>query len=169
MGGILAGAAVLIGLVLIVVARREPKPPPPAPVTAAPATAPRPPAAAAPGSTPSASAPGPLDAAEPDLRQAVETVLASYGRALETADADALARARPDLSAEDRGRLIAAFTGALNAATDLRVLDVQARGDLAVVSVLRTDVIVGGQGAPHDPTEETLRFWRRRGEWMLVR
>ena len=79
------------------------------------------------------------------------------------------AQARPDLAADERAKLIAAFTGALNAATDLRVLDVKTRGDLAVVTVLRTDVIVGGPGAPRDPTEEALRFWRRRGEWVLVR
>ena len=136
--------------------------------TAAPVT--RPTAAGAPShAAPDPQRPGPLEAADPGLRQAVEAVLAAYGRALETADAAALAEARPDLSAEERTRLVAAFTGAINAATDLRVLDIKARGDLAVVTVLRTDVIVGGTGGPRDPTEETLRFWRRRGEWVLVR
>jgi hypothetical protein len=96
-------------------------------------------------------------------------VLASYGRALETADAEALALARPDLGAEDRARRIAPFTGALNAATDLRVLDIKRQGDFATVSVLRTDVIVGGPDGPRDPAEETIRFWRRRGVWVLVR
>jgi tetratricopeptide (TPR) repeat protein len=170
MGAILAGAAILIGVLLMVVARREPRQAAPPAVAAARPTTPGPPAAPAnAGPASSSQVLGPLDTAEPGLRHAVEDVLAAYGRALETADADALAQARPDLAPEDRARLITAFTGALNAATDLRVLDVKARGDLAVVSVLRTDVIVGGPGAPRDPTEETLRFWRRRGEWMLVR
>ena len=166
MGAILAGAAVLLVVAGIVVSRRAPQKPP-APVAAPTAAAPAPTQPAAPAT--GTQLPGPLDAADPALRQSIEAVLASYGRALETADAGLLAQARPDLSAEDRARLIAAFTGAINAATDLRVLDVQARGDLATVSVLRTDVIVGGTGGPRDPTEETLRFWRRRGEWLLVR
>lgn len=166
MGAILAGAAVLIGLFLFVVARRQPEAP--APTVAAPVT--RPTAPAEPSSAaPATQLPGPMDAADADLRRSIEAVLAAYGRALETADAAALAEARPDLSAEERARLIAPFTGAINAATDLRVLDIKARGDLAVVTLLRTDVIVGGPGGTRDPTEETLRFWRRRGEWMLVR
>jgi tetratricopeptide (TPR) repeat protein len=166
-GAILAGAAILIGAVLFVVARRPRQAPAPT-MAAAPVT--RPTAPGAPSrAAPDPQLPGPLDAAEPALRQGVDAVLGAYGRALETADAAALAEARPDLGAEERARLIAAFTGALNAATDLRVLDVKTRGDLAVVTVLRTDVIVGGPGGPRDPTEETLRFWRRRGEWVLVR
>jgi tetratricopeptide (TPR) repeat protein len=168
MGAILAGAAILVGVILIAVVRRGPQPP--APTPAAPVTAARGPVAPSRATpAPAASLAGPLDAADAGLRQTVETILAAYARALETADADALARVRPDLGAEERARLIAAFTGALNAATDLRVLDVKQQGDLATVSVLRTDVIVGGSGAPRDPTEETLRFWRRRGEWLLVR
>jgi tetratricopeptide (TPR) repeat protein len=112
---------------------------------------------------------GPLATADPELRQAVENVLTTYARALESADAALLAPARPDLTAEERDRLIAPFVGAVNAATDLRVLDIKTRGDLATIVVLRTDVIVGGPSGAHDPTEETLHFWRRRGEWMLVR
>jgi tetratricopeptide (TPR) repeat protein len=167
MGAILAGAAVLIAVVMLVVTRRPRQAPAPT-VATAPAARPATPAAR-PNGAPTTQLPGPLDAADPDLRQAIEAVLSAYARALETADAAALATARPDLTAEEGARLIAAFTGALNAATDLRVLDVKARGDLAVVTVLRTDVIVGGAGGPRDPTEETLRFWRRRGEWVLVR
>lgn len=168
MGTVLAGAAVLIAVILLLVTRRPREAPAP-PVAAAPVTRPATPAARS-NAAPATQLPGPLDATEPDLRRAIEAVLAAYGRALETADATALAAARPDLTAEEQARLIAAFAGAINAATDLRVLDVKARGDLAVVTVLRTDVIVGGAGSgPRDPTEETLRFWRRRGEWMLVR
>jgi hypothetical protein len=112
---------------------------------------------------------GPLATADPDLRQAVEAMLANYARALETTDAALLAQARTDLTAEERAALLAPFTGAVNAATDLRVLDVKTRGDLAVLQVLRTDVIVGGPSGSHEPTEETLHFWRRRDGWMLVR
>jgi tetratricopeptide (TPR) repeat protein len=127
-----------------------------------------PPAATAPA-PPTSLAPGPLEAADPALRRGVETVLASYARALETADAGLLAQARPDLAPDARARLLAPFAGAINAATDLRVLDIQTRGDLAVVTLLRTEIIVGGRTSPRDPTEETLRFRRRGGQWLLVR
>lgn len=167
--GLIVGAAALVAIGAIALARRGQRPQP-TPAVAAPVAAPT--LAAAPTTAPPAptgQAPGPLDTADPELRRAVETVLAAYGRALETADAALLAEARPDLGTDERARLIAPFTGALNAASDLRVLDVKTRGDFGVVTVLRTDVIVGGQGPPRDPTEETLRFWRRRGEWVLVR
>jgi tetratricopeptide (TPR) repeat protein len=166
-GVILGGAVVLLGVAVIAMTRRGPGPA--APVAAS-ASAPNPSSArrdAGPTAGPVVG--GPLAAADPDLRQAVETMLANYERALETADPALLAQARPDLTAEERAALLAPFTGAVNAATDLRVLDVKSRGDLAVIQVLRTDVIVGGPSAAHDPTEETLHLWRRRDGWMLVR
>ena len=52
--------------------------------------------------------------------------------------------------------------------TDLRVLDVIPSRGAVVVPVLRTDVIVGGRGAPTAPVEETLRFERRDGVWRLA-
>jgi hypothetical protein len=98
----------------------------------------------------------------------VETTLAAYARALESQDAELLARARPDLTAAERERLLAPFRGAVNVATDLRVLDVIPSRGLVVVPVLRTDVIIGGRGAPASPVEETLRFERRDGGWRLA-
>jgi hypothetical protein len=104
-----------------------------------------------------------------DLRRAVEERLAAYGRALETADDGLLARVRPDLTPLQRSQVLAPFVGALNAASDLRVVDVIARGDEVLVSVSRTDIIVleGGKGGTGRPIEERLRFQRRDGEWVL--
>jgi hypothetical protein len=113
------------------------------------------------------AAPGPLDGVDGDLRHAVETTLAAYAQALERVDAGLLARARPDLTSAQRERRLAPFVGALNAATDVRVLDVALRGEEAVVAVLCTDVILGGPGPSGPPFEETLRFTRRRGTWAL--
>jgi len=158
---ILGGALLLFASVFLLVSLGGHAPAPrPSPAAAeAPAEAPPP---------PKPSEPGPLDALEPALRAAVEAVLADYGRALETADAALLGRARPDLSAEARAERLAPFRGALNAATDLRVVDVTQRGSLIHVAVLRTDVIVGGHATgPTAPVEEVLRFERRGAQWRL--
>jgi hypothetical protein len=126
-----------------------------------------PPATSAPVTTLERAEPsGPLALAPPELRPVIDTTLAAYGRALETLDGDALARARPDLTPADRDRLLEPLQGALNAATDLRVLDVTMDGERAAVSVLRTDVVVGGRGS-RPPVEETLHFERRGGSWAL--
>jgi tetratricopeptide (TPR) repeat protein len=159
---VLGSAALMIGLLVALTSRPSGGPVPRATQ-----------AAIVPGSTapaPSGTPPpaGPLAAADPEVRQAVETTLAAYARALESQDATLLAQARPDLTAAERERLLAPFRGAVNVATDLRVLDVIPSRGLMVVPVLRTDVIVGGRSAPTAPVEETLRFERRDGAWRLA-
>ena len=135
---------------------------PAAPVTMAAAAAP---ALASPAAEP--EPPGPLRNVDPELRRAIQETLAAYGRAIERVDPEALALARPDLSADQRARILERFRGALNVATDLRVLDVTASGDGFVVAVLRTDVVVGGRGDAGPPVEETLRFDRSGAGWAL--
>lgn len=134
---------------------------PPPPPARTPSTAAAPPAQA------QKEAPGPLTGVEPDLRQAIESALAAYARALESADGSLLAQARPDLSAEGRERVLAPFRGALNAATEMRILNVATQGDEAEVTLLRSDVIIGGGGTDGAPVEETLRFRRQGGAWAL--
>jgi len=159
---VLASAALVIGLLAVLTTR----PPKRAVSSAAPAAASAAPRVTGPSTTPPPI--GPLAAADPDVREAVETTLAAYARALETQDAVLLSRARPDLTGAERERLLAPFRGAINVATDLRVLDVIPSRGAVVVPVLRTDVIVGGRGAPTAPVEETLRFERRDGAWRLA-
>lgn len=123
------------------------------------------PAATAP---PAAALDGPLAQADPALREAIVSSIEAYTQALEGGDAKALAAARPDLSAEGQQARLAPFLGALNAATDVRVLDVALTGDTARITILSTDVIIGGRGAAPAPSEETLDFERRRGVWELA-
>jgi len=154
------GALILVVLVLIAVSGQRA----PARVSSLPAAP-----VAQPTTEPETpEAPGPLDAIEPGLRAAIEASLARYARALESADASQLATARPDLSPEARERRLQPFRGALNAATDLRVLEVTTAGDRASVHLLATDVVVGGSGAPQSSREETLRFERTAAGWALL-
>ena len=126
-------------------------------------------AAASAVETPQEPLQGPLARVDAGLGRAIQDTLVAYARALESGDARLLSQVRPDLSEGQRAGLLEPFTGALNAASDLRVLDVTARGGDVVVSVLRTDIIVreGGQGSSGRPVEETLRFQRRGAAWVL--
>ena len=155
---VLGGAAAVLGIVLAVAGRsgRIVAPPPSEPSAALQASA-----------APETTLPGPLTNAPAALRDAVDATLADYAKALERADADLLARCRPDLSASERQDRLAPFVGALNASADLRVLDLQFEDGDAVVTVLATYVIVDGRQAPKAPEEETLRFSRKGETWAL--
>ncbi|HET7291425.1 MAG TPA: hypothetical protein VFM88_03275 [Vicinamibacteria bacterium] len=163
---ILGGGAIILAIVMFVLlSGRADRTPPVAPQDhepEAPGTTP-PPAA----SPPVAEA-GPLQELPAELRAVVEATLAGYARALESADAALLARVRPDMSAEAREARLVPFRGALNAATDLRVIEASVTGDRALVQLLATDVVVGGQGAPRPPTAETLVFERGAAGWRIV-
>ncbi len=167
LGLVLGGGALLCAIVFYVVGRgggTPARPQAPGPTLAA-AT----PASERPAPPPTLEAAGPLAGLDPELHKALEATLTAYARALESADARLLETARPDLSAAARERRLAPFVGALNAATDIRVLDVHKEGEVFAVSILSTDVIVGGKGTSGPPLEETLRFDRQGGAWLLVR
>lgn len=164
---ILGGAALLVAGVVLLSGRGAPGLQPT--LGPAAATVPASPTEAPPAAAPEATLPeGPLAQAEPLLRSSIQAAIAAYARALETGDEAALARARPDLTAAARQQRLTPFLGALNAATDVRVLDVTVEGDTARVSILSTDVIIGGRGAAPPPSEESLTFERRRGVWELA-
>jgi hypothetical protein len=63
--------------------------------------------------------------------------------------------------------LLAPFAGAINVGIDLRVLEIVQVGDGVAVTVLRTDVIVGGSAAQTAPVEEVLRFQHGPSGWGL--
>jgi hypothetical protein len=104
---------------------------------------------------------------DPELRRAVEDVLARYARALETIDGALLGDARPDMPAKARAALMADREGATNIAADLRVLAVARRGSQATVRIRRTEVVVAGRAVDRPSVEETLRFQRDGGAWVL--
>jgi tetratricopeptide (TPR) repeat protein len=160
LGLVLLSAALVVGLLFFLILRGG-GPPAPTPAPPRPQETPAP-------TPPPEDTMGPMSALPAELRQEIERTLGLYGRALESQDPDLLAQARPDLSAAERKERLAPFLGALNVATDLRVLEVTTEADTATVSLLRTDVIVGGRQGSRPPTEETLRFVRARNAWTLV-
>jgi hypothetical protein len=121
-------------------------------------------AAARVAAEPALEAAGPWAGVPPELAAAVQSRLAVYSRALETADPTLLGVARPDLSPDQRDRVLGPFRGAVNPTTDLRVLRVELRGDVADVVIRRIDVL---GTSPAAPAEERLRFRRSGGEWAL--
>lgn len=135
----------------------------PRPAVEPPATVPPPPSP----TPPAAEQAGPLEGLDPALRGSIEDVLVRYGRALEARDAALLASARPDLSEDVRMRRLERFQGALNVGIDLRVLDAAPTPAEALVTVLRTEVVVGGRGGDRAPEEEALRFLKRPEGWVL--
>lgn len=157
LGWIVAGGGAVIGLLLLLTGRPGHAP---APTALPPTTSTMPPFIPQ-------EPPGPLTGIDPGLRRAIEAVLAGYARALEATDTTLLAAARPDLSAEERERRIAPFAGALGVTADLRVLDVAVQADAAEVPILLAVQGLGGGQAARPPIEETLRFERRGGTWVL--
>ena len=159
-GVILLGAVALLAIVAVIIDRSSRAPVEPTPsATISPAMTPST-AVAAPTTT---APPGPLTEVDPALKTAVEATLSAYARALERADAALLATARPDLTPREREARRAPFVGALNAAADIRVIEAEAQGNEASITVLSTYIIVDGHEAPSGPIEETLRFVRRGG------
>jgi hypothetical protein len=159
---ILVGGAGVFVLMAALYFLARPDVVPPRPVEPAPTQA-LPPATP----SPAPEEAGPLAQADPELRAAIRDLLARYGRALEGRDAALLASIRPDIPAEERDRMLARFAGALNVGIDLRVLDAALSPADAVVTVLRTEVVVGGRGGEAPPEEETLRFEKRPEGWIL--
>ncbi len=161
---ILLGALALLGVLAVIIGRstRSPVEPTP-PTTVSPALA-----SPSPLAVPTTTAPpGPLAKVHTDLQAAVEAALSAYTRALERADPKLLAEARPDLTPREREARRAPFVGALNATADIRVVEAEAQGNEASITVLSTFIIVDGREPPSGPIEETLRFVRRGGAWSL--
>lgn len=156
---ILGGGAIILAIVMLVVLSGRGGQTP---------TAPREPEAPSAAASSLPAEAGPLQRLPAELRSTVEATLARYARALETADAALLASVRPDMTAAERAARIRPFRGALNAATDLRVIEASVVGDRAEIQLLATDVVVGGQGAPAAPALETLVFVRGAEGWRIV-
>jgi tetratricopeptide (TPR) repeat protein len=164
-GLVLAGGAAL-SVAVFVIAGRSGGPPHPS-ASEPPSTAPAAPAPRVATPPTVEQAEGPLRDVSIELKRAIQSTLAAYAHALEVGDAALLEKARPDMTDAERSLRLAPFAGALNATTDIRVLQVEITGDEATVEILCTDVIVGGKSQSGPPTNEILRFASSPDGWAL--
>lgn len=95
---------------------------------------------------PKAEPPPPPPVPAPDPRQQVEAVLASYAKAIENEDVDALKRAWPSLSGKQLKSVVDSFGFARAHQVRLDVTSVKATGDRAVATCNRHDRLETNEG-----------------------
>ncbi len=161
-----------------------PTPPPAPPQAAAAPTVPAPPPvvepAPAPVTKPSVPAPAPSTSprrepdpapASPSTEQdeaAIKRVVGTYGRAIETKDLALFRSIKPNLSAAEERRLQEGFRAVASQRVNLTVNSIDRRGDRAVVSVMRRDIIEVGGRQQTSQSQQVLTLARDNGNWVIV-
>ena len=161
-----------------------PTPPPAPPQAPAAPTVPAPPPAVepapAPVTKPSVPAPAPSTSprrepdpapATPSAEQdeaAIKRVVGTYGRAIETKDLALFRSIKPNLSAAEERRLQEGFRAVASQRVNLTVNSIERRGDRAVVSVMRRDIIEVGGRQQTSQSQQVLTFARDNGNWVIV-
>jgi hypothetical protein len=103
-----------------------------------------------------------------DVRTAIDELIASFARALESGDIDAVARAYPGMTPEQRQNFSAAIVS-METAT-LSVAAIQANGDEATATVTGQYFFNdGGRRQVSSPFEFQASFERTGGVWRMVR
>ena len=161
-----------------------PTPAPPVPAVPPPPPAPAPPAVAEaappPVTKPAVSTPAPAvpprrepeaAPASPTAEQdeaAIKRLVATYGRAIESKDLALFRSIKPNLSPAEERRLQDGFRAVASQRVSLTVNSIDRRGDRAVVSVMRRDMIdVGGRQQTAE-SQQTLTVARDNGHWVIV-
>jgi hypothetical protein len=145
------------------VAAPQPAPPPPAVVTpsvsAPPVPEPSPPAAKPPArAAPSAE----------EREAAIRKVLAAYARAIERKDIGLFRTIKPNLSLEEERRLNEGFRAVTSQRVALTVLSIEPRGDTAVVTLRRHDIIQAGGRRHTADSHQTLTLASVAGGWVIT-
>jgi hypothetical protein len=145
----------------------------PAPITSSPTLPPAaPPTAPPPAATPlpvqeraTAPAPSGPTAAEDDA--AIRSVAATYARAIEGKDLTLFRSIKPNLSRQEERRLQDGFRAVTSQRVALTILSIDRRGDQAVVTVRRRDVIQAGTRQQTAESQQTLTMTRTRDGWVI--
>ena len=152
-------------------------PPAPAPVTsAAPVPPPAEPARAPETFSPRPASPerrtDPAPAPATPVRESDDTLvrrtLDTYVRAIEHKDIALFRSVRPSLSADEERRLRASFAQIEKQSIELKVDALAITGDTADAKVTRVDTVQAGGRAQTSRSNQTIRFARRGGSWVIV-
>jgi serine/threonine protein kinase len=163
----------------VVVAQPPPAPAPP------PAVEPPPSRPTPPPSTPAPSESAPKPAVDPGAERrppeaakpaparqesdedAIRRVVTAYGRAIESKDIALFRSIKPNLSPDEERRLQQGFQAVSSQQVRLSITSIERKGETALVTVQRRDVLdVNGRRQTVE-SRQTLAFERVKGEWVI--
>jgi hypothetical protein len=102
-------------------------------------------------------------------RSAIERVLQTYVRAIETKDVGLYRSVKPNLSREEELRLKGSFQAGVSQRVRLTIASIDRRGEQAVVTVKRQDtLVVGGREQEPHGSEQVITLQRTGREWTIV-
>jgi hypothetical protein len=111
-------------------------------------------------------------APEPDRsaqdRAAIERILATYARAIETKDVALYRSIKPNLSRDEEQRLRGGFQAVTSQRVNLTIVSFERRGDQAIVALRRRDTIQVDGRQQSSETDAVMTFQRAGREWTIV-
>ncbi len=102
--------------------------------------------------------------AGPSDEDLIRTLVADYGRAIETKDLGLFRRVKPNLSGDEQKRLQQAFAAETRQDVNISILDLSVSGGTAHVRLARRDTI---DGRAIDPFEQVLTLRRGDAGWTV--
>jgi hypothetical protein len=156
-------------------------PPPAPPAAAAPVPAPAPPPVLETPPAVVATPPAPAPAARPSPppetvkvpsgsetdEAAIRSVIATYGRAIETRSIDLFRSVFPSLSAADEQRLRDSFRQVESQEVTIRVTELKISGRTAVARLARTDSILSAGRRNSQNSQQTLQLNKVASGWVI--
>jgi serine/threonine protein kinase len=149
-----------------------PMPSPPTPPTIT-APAPKletiaPPAASPVAPPPPDRKPAADTARAPDDDAAIRSVVATYGRAIESKDLALFRSIKPNLGADEERRIQQGFRAVTSQKVNITIESINRGGDRAVVQLRRQDLIEAGGRRQSPESHQTLTLTRSNGSWVIV-
>jgi len=105
-----------------------------------------------------------VDAAGSSAEEAIRTVITTYGHAIETKDLDLFRSVKPNLSADEEKRLLAAFASTGRHEVQITVVSIEVAGDRAVAQLSRRDTL---EGSIVSSFPQKLRMALNAGAWTI--
>jgi hypothetical protein len=119
-------------------------------------------------SPPAAKPPARAAPSAEEREAAIRKVLAAYARAIERKDIGLFRTIKPNLSLEEERRLNEGFRAVTSQRVALTVLSIEPRGDTAVVTLRRHDIIQAGGRRHTADSHQTLTLASVAGGWVIT-